>query len=308
MTQDLARRDFTVNAMAVDTADGTLLDPHGGRDDLAAGVLRTPLDPEVSFGDDPLRMLRAARFVASHGLRPAAELVAAVRNMGDRLEIVAAERIRDELEKLLLLDDPTAGFRFLFDTGLVDRVLADLSRQDPDQLGRVVAAVAAQPAARWAALFVSHPPGSVDARLRKLRCSGSLAAQAAALSKARAALWESAGGPPDVRRVVHDCLVGADEALSFATAVAAARGEPLAALHAFAATLADLRRSEDVDNPRLPLDGAAVMAALDIEPGPEVGEALEHLRELAFEHGPMDAAEAVAALQRWQDNHYCREL
>ena len=107
--QDLARRDFTVNAMAIDTADGTLIDLHGGRQDLAARVLRTPLDPSISFGDDPLRMLRAARFIASHGLTPDEAVVDAVREMGERLQIVAVERVRDEFEKLLLLEDPFRG-------------------------------------------------------------------------------------------------------------------------------------------------------------------------------------------------------
>src|SRR5690606_18206231 len=102
---DLSRRDFTVNAMALqvtgDDEAPELVDPFGGVQDLAAGVLRTPVDPEISFSDDPLRMLRAARFVAGYGLAPVPELVEAVRRLTGRLEIVSAERIRDELSKLL---------------------------------------------------------------------------------------------------------------------------------------------------------------------------------------------------------------
>src|SRR4051794_36368834 len=93
---DLSRRDFTVNAMALALPEPVLIDPFGGADDLAAGRLRTPLSPEVSFSDDPLRMLRAARFIAGYGLEPVPELTAAVEEMAPRLDIVSAERIRDE--------------------------------------------------------------------------------------------------------------------------------------------------------------------------------------------------------------------
>lgn len=127
--EDLARRDFTVNAMALDVtaSDGPqLVDPHGGAADLAARVLRTPLGPDISFSDDPLRMLRAARFVAGYQLEPQAELVAAVRAMASRLAIVSPERIRDELDKLLTVDHPTAGLWFLVDTGLADQFLPEL--------------------------------------------------------------------------------------------------------------------------------------------------------------------------------------
>ncbi|NLD76788.1 MAG: HDIG domain-containing protein, partial [Acidimicrobiales bacterium] len=132
---DLARRDFTVNAMALAVPEPELVDPHGGAADLAAKVLRTPLDPDVSFSDDPLRMLRAARFIAGYGLEPAPELVESVRRNAERLEIVSAERIRDELDKLLVTDDPSAGLWFVVDTGLADHFLPELPamrlEQDP---------------------------------------------------------------------------------------------------------------------------------------------------------------------------------
>jgi poly(A) polymerase len=127
---DLSRRDFTVNAMALELTGGatpTLVDPFGGAVDLAARALRTPLGPEVSFSDDPLRMLRAARFIAGYGLQPGSELVDAVRAMAGRLEIVSAERIRDELDKLVVVDHPTAGLAFLVDTGLADHFLPELT-------------------------------------------------------------------------------------------------------------------------------------------------------------------------------------
>jgi poly(A) polymerase len=138
---DLARRDFTVNAMALELvaeADVApeLVDPFDGVADLLVHRrLRTPLTPEESFSDDPLRMLRAARFVAGYGLSPDAELVRAATAMADRLDIVSAERIRDELHKLLLVDDPAAGLWLLHDTGLLDRFLPEIPamrlEQDP---------------------------------------------------------------------------------------------------------------------------------------------------------------------------------
>ena len=151
VADDLSRRDFTVNAMALRLPDAELIDPFGGVADLAAGVLRTPLGPEVSFSDDPLRMMRAARFIAGFGLRPGADLVTAVRAMRQRLEIVSAERVRDELSKLLVVDDPSAGLWFLVDTELANEFVPELRglrlEQDPihrhkDVLSHTIAVVA----------------------------------------------------------------------------------------------------------------------------------------------------------------------
>lgn len=134
---DLSRRDFTINAMALEVTSPTptLVDPYGGVADLAARVLRTPIGPHESFSDDPLRMLRAARFIARMNATPEPGLVDAVREMAGRLEIVSAERIRDELDKLITLDHPTAGLWFTIDTGLADHFLPELPamrlEQDP---------------------------------------------------------------------------------------------------------------------------------------------------------------------------------
>ena len=123
---DLVRRDFTVNAMAVALPGITFVDPHGGLEDLAARVLRTPGTPEMSFGDDPLRMMRAARFAAQLDFEVAPEVVVAMRDMADRIDIVSAERVRDELNKLILSDHPRKGLELLVETGLGERVLPEL--------------------------------------------------------------------------------------------------------------------------------------------------------------------------------------
>ncbi|MCX4549541.1 CCA tRNA nucleotidyltransferase [Streptomyces sp. NBC_01387] len=124
--EDLVRRDFTVNAMAVALPEKTFIDPHGGLDDLAGRVLRTPGTPEESFSDDPLRMMRAARFAAQLGFDVAPEVVAAMTAMSERIEIVSAERVRDELNKLLLSANPRKGLALLVETGIAERVLPEL--------------------------------------------------------------------------------------------------------------------------------------------------------------------------------------
>ena len=126
LTDDLERRDFTVNAMAVRLPVLEFVDPFGGVDDLVARRLRTPGAPDRSFGDDPLRMLRAARFAAQLGVVVDPGVRAAMTGMAERIGIVSAERVRDELVKLLLGRDPRAGLTLLVDTGLAARVLPEL--------------------------------------------------------------------------------------------------------------------------------------------------------------------------------------
>ncbi|MQA93100.1 MAG: CCA tRNA nucleotidyltransferase [Streptosporangiales bacterium] len=128
LVDDLGRRDFTVNAMAVRVPDHTFVDPFGGVADLERKVLRTPGRPEDSFADDPLRMLRAARFVSQLGFSPAPEVVAAMKDMAGRIGIVSAERVRDELSKLMLGTYPRLGVMLLVETGLADQVLPEIPR------------------------------------------------------------------------------------------------------------------------------------------------------------------------------------
>jgi len=123
---DLGRRDFTVNAMAVSVPGREFIDPYGGVVDLAHRVLRTPGRPEDSFSDDPLRMMRAARFAAQLGFTVAPEVVAAMTAMSDRIEIISAERVRDELVKLVCAPYPRLGLTLLDETGLADRVIPEL--------------------------------------------------------------------------------------------------------------------------------------------------------------------------------------
>jgi poly(A) polymerase len=190
---DLSRRDFTVNAMALqltrsddavgtpkDTTAGTptLVDPFGGAVDLVTRTLRTPLAPEISFDDDPLRMLRAARFIARYQLQPVPELVEAARALAPRLDIVSAERIRDELDKLIVVPHPSAGLWFAIDTGLADHFLPELPamrlEQDPihrhkDVLTHTLAVVEnVRPADQWPCAADGTPRAEFDFRRTRL--------------------------------------------------------------------------------------------------------------------------------------------
>jgi poly(A) polymerase len=138
---DLSRRDFTVNAMAVPLpldAASAVVDPFGGLDDLAQRLLRTPVAPEQSFDDDPLRMLRAARFASQLEFDVAPEVVTAIEAMAGRLAIVSAERVREELSKLVLGARPRAGLQLLVDTGLAEQCLPELAdlKATVDEHGR----------------------------------------------------------------------------------------------------------------------------------------------------------------------------
>lgn len=123
---DLSRRDFTVNAMALRVPELEFVDPFSGATDLAKGILRTPVDPAQSFDDDPLRMMRAVRFVAQLGFRIEPWTASAISEMTERIRIVSAERVRDELVKLLLSDRPRLGLETLVESGLADEILPEI--------------------------------------------------------------------------------------------------------------------------------------------------------------------------------------
>jgi poly(A) polymerase len=127
LLDDLRRRDFTINAMAVSVPGHVFADPYGGLADLAGRVIRTPATPATSFSDDPLRMLRAARFAAKLRFTVDDAVLSAMRDMASALDRITAERIRDEFTKLLCAADPITGLRLLVDSGLADRFLPELS-------------------------------------------------------------------------------------------------------------------------------------------------------------------------------------
>jgi poly(A) polymerase len=338
---DLSRRDFSINAMAVQLPDGAFADPYGGVKALAAGVLDTPLEPETAFSDDPLRMIRAARFVAQLAVRPAERVVAAMRSMADRLEIVSGERIRDELDKLLVAEHAPDGLELLVDTGLADRFLPELPalrlEQDPvhrhkDVLRHTYAVVArCEPdlVPRLAALFhdVGKPAtrkitdGGVTFHHHEIEGARIARARMAALRYPKSTIddvarlielhlrfhgygegvgWSDAA----VRRFVRDAGPLLDALNQLTRADVTTRNERRA--EAFARLqdeleerIAALAEQENLDAMRPPLDGRQVMEILDLQPGPQVGEALAYLMEVRLERGPVSAEEATELLRAW---------
>jgi poly(A) polymerase len=301
VTVDLSRRDFTVNAMAWEVPDGSLVDPFGGVADIDAGVLRTPLEPVESFTDDPLRMVRAARFAASLALRPTPGVLSAMRDLAPRLEIVAVERIREELEdKLLVVPEATIGLALLAETGLLAQVIPELADEGP--AARAVRRVGAVPATRLvrlAALLADLDPTDLARRLASLRTSN---ADRRAVSRLVAGARTVSAGPPAdagaIRRLVLDVadleVSGLDEVLSLGTALAdEATVAPWRSGHA------QLSETEDLTDFAGPLDGVAVAELLGIEPGPLVGEALREQQRIRIVDGPLSPDEARRALSGW---------
>jgi len=130
LEEDQNRRDFTINALAISlnrSSFGEFIDPFGGQKDLAEKIIRTPLDPEITFSDDPLRMMRAARFSAQLGFDIHSDAVAAMKKMADRIRIISMERVTDELQKIMVCPVPSVGFRILFETGILSHVFPALT-------------------------------------------------------------------------------------------------------------------------------------------------------------------------------------
>jgi poly(A) polymerase len=338
---DLSRRDFTVTAMAIRLPDPELVDPHGGVADLVARRLRTPLAPEVSFLDDPLRMLRAARFIAAFGLVPEPELTAAVRELRGRLEIVSAERVRDELTKLLLVDDPSAGLWFLVETELSDEFLPELRamrlEQDPlhthkDVLAHTIAVVRntrPELRVRLAALFHdvgkpktrSYAGGAVsfhhhevvgarmtEERLRALRYPNDVVEDVTQLVYLHLRIHTYAMGWTDkaVRRYVRDAGPLLDELNHLQRCDCTTRNQSRARALArrmdeLETRIAQLREREELDAIRPPLNGRQVMDFLGVPPGPIVGEALDFLLEARLDEGPVEEDDAYARLRVWAE-------
>jgi len=336
---DLSRRDFTVNAMALRLPDLTLVDPFDGVADLAAGRLRTPLSPEESFNDDPLRMLRAARFMAGFGLKPDAALVAAVEELHGRLSIVSRERIRDELDKLMVTAEVAVGLWFLVETGLAGEMLPELPalalEQDPihrhkDVLAHTIAVVEkTRPdrVLRLAALFhdVGKPRtrtfegGGVSFhhhevvgarmtrdRMRELRYPAEDVQTVSRLVELHLRFHTYKMGWTDraVRRYVRDAGPLLDRLNELTRCDCTTRNEARARalskrMDELEARVAELRAQEELDAIRPDLDGRQVMEVLGVPPGPAVGRALAFLLELRLDEGPLGEEEATRRLQAW---------
>jgi poly(A) polymerase len=336
---DLSRRDFTVNAMALSLPDPVLIDPFGGAEDLAAGRLRTPLSPEESFSDDPLRMLRAARFLAGYGLAPDDELLAAATSMCERLSIVSAERIRDEFDKLMVVDDPTPGLWFLADTGLMDQFLPEFSlmrlEQDPihrhkDVLTHTIAVIgktSTNRLVRLSALYhdvgkprtraigdagVSfHHHEVVGARMTRERMKALKystedveAVTRLVFLHLRFHTYKMGWTDSAVRRFVRDAGDLLPELIELTRCDCTTRNERKAQelsrrMDELEVRIDELLAREELASLRPDLDGNTVMSHLGLAPGRDVGNALDFLMELRLEEGPLGEVEAKRRLDAW---------
>jgi poly(A) polymerase len=336
---DLSRRDFTVNAMAVKLPELSWLDPFGGLPDLEAKVLRTPVEPERSFSDDPLRMLRAFRFASQLDFRIDEGALGAIRKLRAELATVSAERIRDELSKLLLGRAPARALALADLVHLTELFLPELAalklEQDPvhkhkDVLQHTLAVLERAPldlTVRLAALLhdIGKPrtrrigPEGVTFHHHEVAGAKMAAQRLKALRYPRAVVddveelirlhhrfhtyrlgWTDSA----VRRYVRDAgrLLGLlnDLVRADCTTRNPAKAARLARrMDELEARIAELAAQEELAAIRPDLDGRQIMAYLGVPPGPVVGAAKQFLLELRMEEGPLGEQEAYSRLDAW---------
>jgi poly(A) polymerase len=340
---DLSRRDFTINAMAIRLPEKTAVDPFKGLQDLEARVLRTPVHPDDSFNDDPLRMLRAFRFAAQLDFAIADEVLESVSRLKDRLRTVSAERIADELSKLITGQRPGPALEQAETCGLTDEFLPELSglklEQDPvhrhkDVFHHTLAVVERtdpELQLRLAALlhdigkpktrrigpegvsFHHHEIVGADmarARLRALRFSNEVVDNVSEVIRLHHRFHTYRLGWSDsaVRRYVRDAgsLLGTLNALVRAdcTTRNAQKAKRLGErMDELEARIKELAAQEEIEKMRPELDGGQIMAFLGIPPGPLVGEAREFMMDLRLDEGLIGEDAAYDALERWARDH-----
>jgi poly(A) polymerase len=347
LESDLSRRDFTINALALDVVAlndetpgvQTLFDFFNGYHDLVERVLRSPIDPEILFSDDPLRMLRAARFAARFAMRIDPTLEAAATKMAEKLSIVSAERIRGELDLLMVTPQPSIGLDFIVRTGLADYFIPELPKlqleQDPvhqhkDVLKHTWAVVdktSPSLVLRLGALFHDIAKPNTRAitddgvtfrfhdvvgakmtrkRMTALKYSQEIIDDVAMLVELHLRFHTYKLGWSDraVRRYVRDAGPLLDELNELTRCDCTTRNVRKAATLAqrmdeLEARIGELRELEDLSRLRPALDGVAVMSLLNIPPSRDVGRALDFLMEIRLDEGEISEEEAARRLRSW---------
>ncbi len=339
---DLERRDFTVNAMALQLPSLELVDPFDGRMDLAGRVLRTPADPERAFSDDPLRMMRLYRFVAQLGFGPAPDAVEAVRNMADRLEIVSAERIRDELSKMLVGENVVTGLKGLVESGLAAFVIPELPalrmEEDPshrhkDVFAHTLAVVEkTSPRLRLRMAALLHDIGKPDtrafvgggvtfhhhevvgarmarARLKALRYPKEFVSDVGQLVflHLRPHTFKMGWTDSAVRRYVRDAGTLLDDLNELVRCDVTTANQKRASaiqrrIDELERRIEELAAKEELLSLRAPLDGNEVMELIELSPGPLVGEIMRLLLDRRIDDGPYDRDEAVDLVYAWAED------
>ena len=288
--EDLSRRDFTINSMAINLSTQEIIDPFHGLEDLEMKVLRTPLDPDISFSEDPLRMLRAARFVSRYNLKPEKNLIKSVRRLKERIAIVSAERIRDELNKLLETPDPNSGFRFLLKTGIYKAFFPELidinSRHRIRYLNHDFCV-------RLAGLLLTTPTSARKERMKELKYSNNEILRVNNLVDSVQMILEGPINNPQYRRWHLFAADNRKDSIEIASIQRGARRK--------IKSIQEKSRLLDHElNDRVtPLSGSEIIDTFSIEEGPEVGEALDYLEEMFIQNGPIARDEAIKALEIW---------
>ena len=351
---DLARRDFTVNSMALELTGEApeFIDPFNGLADLAKRVLRTPGRPNDSFNDDPLRMMRAARFASQLGFEIEADVVSSIKELSSRIAIVSAERVRDELTKILMSPDPRAGITILVDTGLADIFIPEIPKlrlevdehhhhKDVYEHSITVLEQAITQEARLggpnliirlAALL--HDIGKpktrsfidgggvsfhhhevvgarlVKKRLQELRFDSHTVEAVETLTALHLRFHGYGDGEwsdSAVRRYVRDAgdLLTHLHVLTRAdcTTRNKAKATRLSGVYdSLEARIDILMEQEELSKIRPDLDGAQVMALLNLKPSREVGAAMNFLMELRLDQGQIGEERATVELLNWWKN------
>jgi tRNA nucleotidyltransferase (CCA-adding enzyme) len=312
--RDLARRDFTINALAFDPLGPEFRDPFGGEADLAGRVVRAVGEPAARFGEDGLRAVRAVRFAAQLGFEVEPRTREAIPGALDVVRRVAVERIAEELSRLAVAPHARRGLELARATGVLEVCLPDLDGLDDPDLDHaldLLERAPAEPAVRWAALLHPLGAGAAERVIVELRLPRRLSEEAAAIVRAHACPREGRAGPARDPEALRRWLAAAGpervpalRALALGEADAApeaARAAARAEAEALFGEIEEVRSARPPLSARdLALDGRAVMGILGVAPGPHVGAALAHLLDRVLADPSRNARESLEAeLRRW---------
>lgn len=338
LENDLKRRDFTINAIAYDILENELIDPYGGLRDLSRGIITTPLSAEVSFSDDPLRMLRACRFISSHGFTPDTETFEAIKKNTERIEIVSIERVRDELIKLLVGNNPSLGIRAFVESGLGEKIMPELGELkievDPNHHHKdvyehtliVLERVSPNIVSRLGALLhdIGKPKtkgienGKVHFRhhevvgarianqiLKRLKFSKKEIQDICLLveNHLRPHTFKMGWTDSAVRRYIVDSGEMLDELNELVRADITTKNknkyeEINKYLDEMEDRIAEVKEKEELSNLRPPISGDDIMELFDLKPGPKVGKIMKALYEQRLNEGEVTKQEAIKLAER----------
>ena len=296
--EDLSRRDFTVNSMAIDLSSKELIDPFNGQKDFADGVLRTPLNPDISFSEDPLRMLRAARFTCRFELTPTKKMVQSMKALAPRLEIVSPERIREEFDKFLEVRNPEPGFKLLLKTKIYKLFLPEINDKENIRKNggyKSLSQLPIDPLVRLAALLLNTSAKECEYRMKKLKYSNERISQTQLLIQSTKTIETKPIDNESYRKWYFQTADLRDTAIELAKI-----NKKLKKI------ISEMERTKislehELHDFSVPLTGAEIMELLKIQEGPEVGEAVQYLQEIRFQKGPITQGEAEKAIRNWWD-------